>query len=153
MDLIVYALCKKLIANSISSLGEVFSLKGNLSSVDDLPTEGNSGGDLYLVGPNTDGSYDEYYWTDNGSWESMGSTSSGLSGYINAETLYAGENNSGTIKNPAKDTILYIVNDENYRKFLAKDNEEEYTPTQNYHPATKLYVDNKIDTAFNLEII
>lgn len=67
MDLIVYALCKKLIANSISSLGEVFSLKGNLSSVDDLPTEGNSGGDLYLVGPNTDGSYDEYYWTDNGS--------------------------------------------------------------------------------------
>lgn len=153
MDLIVYALCKKLIANSISSLGEVFSLKGNLSSVDDLPTGGNSGGDLYLVGPNTDGSYDEYYWTDNGSWELMGSTGSDLSGYINVKTLYAGKNNSGTIENPAEDTILYIVNNENYRKFLAKDNEEEYTPTQNYHPATKLYVDNKINTAFNLEII
>lgn len=61
MDLIVYALCKKLITQAISSLGEVFSLKGNLSSVDELPASGNSSGDIYLVGPKTDGSYDEYY--------------------------------------------------------------------------------------------
>lgn len=83
----------------------------------------------------------------------MGSTSSGFDNYINAETLYAGENNTGTIENPAQDTILYIVNNKIHREFLAKDNTVEYTPTANYHPATKLYVDNKIETGLNLQII
>jgi hypothetical protein len=61
MDLIVYALCKKLISKSIESLGDVFSIKGTLASKDDLPTSGNKSGDLYLVGPNLDGSYNEYF--------------------------------------------------------------------------------------------
>jgi hypothetical protein len=61
MDLVVYALCKKLISKSIESLGEVFSIKGMVTSKDNLPSSGNKSGDLYLVGPNIDGSYDEYF--------------------------------------------------------------------------------------------
>ena len=61
MDLITYALCRKLIKRSIESLGDIFTLKGNVDSVESLPSTGNHPGDIYLVGPNQDGSYDEYY--------------------------------------------------------------------------------------------
>ena len=61
MDVVVYALCKKLIADSISSIGNVFTLQGTLLSENDLPMSGNKSGDLYLVGPMSDGSFDEYY--------------------------------------------------------------------------------------------
>lgn len=153
MDLIVYALCKNLVSKAVASLGDVFSLKGNVASINELPLEGNKPGDIYLVGPNQDGSYDEYYWTTNNIWETMGSTGSGVvMDSITARTLYAGEDNTGTIEDPAEDTIMYVVNNYNRTIFLAKDNTTAYTPTANYHPATKLYVDNKINE-FNLEII
>ena len=61
MDLITYALCRKLIKRAIESLGGVFTLKGNVDSVESLPATGNNPGDIYLVGPNQEGSYDEYY--------------------------------------------------------------------------------------------
>lgn len=146
MDLVVYALCRKMINKSIESLGNVFSLKGNLASVDDLPQSGNQSGDLYLVGPNQDGSYDEYYWTAGGTWEQMGSTATGMDGFINENTMYKGADGTGTIENPAEDTILYIVNDQNYRKFIAFDNDTPFTPTDDYNPATKKYVDDSIDS-------
>ena len=61
MDIVTYALCKKLIKTSIEALGDVFSLKGNVASTSQLPSTGNKAGDIYLVGPNQQGSYDEYY--------------------------------------------------------------------------------------------
>lgn len=61
MDIITYALCKKLIANSISALGDVFEIKGTVETKEELPTTGNKNGDIYLVGPQSDGSYDEYF--------------------------------------------------------------------------------------------
>lgn len=64
MDIITYALCKKLVSDA-SSMGAVFSIKGQVPTVDDLPASGNKAGDLYLVGPKGDGSYDEYYYTAN----------------------------------------------------------------------------------------
>ena len=120
MDVVVYALCKKLIADSISSIGNVFTLQGTLLSKNDLPMSGNKSGDLYLVGPMSDGSFDEYYWRDPGVWEFMGSTVSNVSGYISKNTLYAGDNNTGTIENPAEGTILAIVNSQNRINFLSK---------------------------------
>jgi hypothetical protein len=56
--------------------------------------------------------------------------------------MYKGPQGTGTIENPAEDTIIYIVNNANRSTFLAKDNCVAYTPTQNYHPATKKYVDD-----------
>ena len=61
MDVVVYALCKKLIADSISSIGNIFTLQGTLPSENDLPMSGNESGDIYLVGPKADGSYDEFF--------------------------------------------------------------------------------------------
>ena len=61
MDIITYALCKKAIQKSIETLGDIFTLKGNVSSISELPSSGNEPGDIYLVGPAQDGSYDEYY--------------------------------------------------------------------------------------------
>ena len=61
MDIVTYALCKK---SSPSGDGKVFSIKGEVPSIDDLPTSGNTNGDVYLVGPDSQGSYDEYFWLE-----------------------------------------------------------------------------------------
>lgn len=115
MDIVTYALCKKIIKNAIDNLGDVFTLKGNVASIDNLPQSGNNPGDIYLVGPKSDDSYDEYYWTSNNTWEIMGATIN-FEGIINEEILYAGEEGTGTIENPAEDTILYVVNGEFVKK-------------------------------------
>lgn len=119
----------------------MFTLKGTVASYSELPYIANIG-DLYLVGPMSDGSFDEYYWRDPGVWEFMGSTVSNVSGYISKNTLYAGDNNTGTIENPAEGTILAIVNSQNRINFLSKDNIDEYIPINDYNPATKKYVDD-----------
>lgn len=145
MDLITYALCRKLIKRSIESLGDIFTLKGNVDSVESLPSTGNHPGDIYLVGPNQDGSYDEYYWTSNNEWEVMGTTEN-LDGVITETTLYKGEDGTGTVEEPAEDTILYIVNNhgntfiEGYyynNKFW----EEETHETEIPEDLNKIYVD------------
>ena len=132
-----------MISKGISAVGNIFMLKGNVSSYDQLPTFGNSSGDIYLVGPMEDGSFDEYYWRNPGVWELMGSTSKNISGYISEKTLYRGEDGTGTPENPTEGTILAIVNSQNRDSFLTKDNTEEYIPTNDYNPATKKYVDDK----------
>lgn len=42
-----------------------------------------------------------------------------------------------------KEYIDYTSGTHNLSRYLAKDNETEYTPTKDYHPATKKYVDSK----------
>lgn len=42
-----------------------------------------------------------------------------------------------------KEYIDYTSGTHILTNFLAKDNEAEYTPTKDYHPATKKYVDEK----------
>lgn len=110
MDLITYALCRKLIKRSIESLGDIFTLKGNVDSVENLPSTGNKTGDVYLVGPDLEGSYDEYYWTSENEWEIMGTTGPGFEHAITEETMYKGTDGTGTIENPAQDTIMYVIN-------------------------------------------
>ena len=107
MDIITYALCKKLIANSIAALGDVFDIKGTVATKEDLPMSGNKNGDVYLVGPQKDGSYNEYFWSSFEQWESMGSTATNLDGAVTEEKLYKGEDKTGTITEPAEGTILY----------------------------------------------
>ena len=114
MDLITYALCRKLIKRSIESLGDVFTLKGNVDSVGNLPSTGNKTGDVYLVGPDLEGSYDEYYWTSENEWEIMGTTGPGFEHAISEEAMYKGTDGTGTIENPAQDTIMYVINNNIY---------------------------------------
>ena len=67
MDIIQFALAKKLVHDAISQLGSVFNLKGTVASVNQLPSSGNKTGDVYLVGPQENDSYDEYYYSASGS--------------------------------------------------------------------------------------
>ena len=40
-------------------------------------------GDMYLIGPNSSGTYDEYYWLDTkNKWEFLGNTGVDMSEYI-----------------------------------------------------------------------
>lgn len=52
-----------LIDKSLDDLGGIFTLQGTVSSVEELnalPVELLSAGDVYLIGPLADNSYDEY---------------------------------------------------------------------------------------------
>ena len=51
----------------------IFNLKGTVSTIEDLPLTDNKVGDVYLVGPRDDNSYDEYLWTES-AWEFLGTT-------------------------------------------------------------------------------
>ena len=110
MDIIQFALAKKLVHDAISQLGSVFNLKGTVASVSQLPSSGNKTGDVYLVGPQENDSYDEYYYSASGSWELLGSTIPDMSKYVTKESLYAGADGTGTISEPAVGTILDVIN-------------------------------------------
>ena len=85
--------------------------------VDELPVEGNPQ-KIYLV-PTGDGKFNEYRWTGSG-WDPIGMLEFDLTNYYTK---------SDTDSN-----------------FLKKTNTTAYTPTQNYHPATKKYVDDNAVT-------
>ena len=110
MDIIQFALARKLVHDAVSQLGSVFNLKGTVASVNQLPSSGNKTGDVYLVGPQENDSYDEYYYSASGSWELLGSTIPDMSKYVTKESLYAGAAGTGTISEPAAGTILDVIN-------------------------------------------
>ena len=69
------------ISTAISQLGNVFTLKGRVDSVENLPSENVKSGDIYLVGTEGASDFSEYYWTGT-AWDYMGkTTSTDLSGY------------------------------------------------------------------------
>lgn len=62
------------IASAISAaLSSVYSLKGRVDTVNDLPATGNKTGDVYMVGTVESLQKDEYYWTGT-AWEFFGRT-------------------------------------------------------------------------------
>lgn len=89
--------------------GHVPTPMGTIASVDDLPATGNRLYDMYMVGPNEDGSYDEYYWTANNTWDLMGKSIPNLDDVIKEQVLYSGNDKSGTVENPADGTILKTI--------------------------------------------
>ena len=61
------------IQDAIDSLGTIFNLKGSVATVNDLPSTGNTAGDVYYVQSESAG----YIWiNDNGTlrWEELGMT-------------------------------------------------------------------------------
>lgn len=85
----------------------VFNLKGIVSTIDELPIENNKTGDVYLVGPIEDGTYNEYVWLES-DWEFLGTTEQRIDETeitLNID-LFAGPDGLGTPKNPAEGTVL-----------------------------------------------
>lgn len=64
--------------------------------------------------------------------------------------LTEGINSISVIEEAPEDGVLYGRKDASWSKisdeFLSKSNEEEYTPTSDYNPSTKKYVDDKVVT-------
>ena len=83
--------------------------------VDELPEEGETS-KIYLV-PNGNGTFDEYLWTGS-EWDNVGMLEF--------------------------DIANYYTKSQTDTNFLKKDNTTAYTPSENYHPATKKYVDDAI---------
>ena len=125
MDVVVYALCQKMVAAAVSKIGNVFRIKGKLPSFSDLPTEGNKQGDLYLIGPKGDYSYDEYYWTIDETWDLIGTTGPDTSGFLTDINFYAGSNYTGTLEHPAQGTMLATI----YEILSSKYASQEYVDT------------------------
>lgn len=62
------------INDAIAALGNLMTVKGVVTTKDELPAENNKVGDVYFVGEDGDtgDSYAEYVWTEAGKWEYIG---------------------------------------------------------------------------------
>lgn len=127
MDIVTYALCKKMIASKTNT--DSFKIKGSVSSIDNLPSSGNSNGDMYIVGPNVDGSYNEYYWLENANkWELLGGTATNAN-VFNIKGSVASVSNLPATGNQNGD--VYLVgpdSDDTYDEYywLASENKWEF---------------------------
>ena len=61
------------ISSAISSIGNVFIIRGRVNAVNNLPATGNKSGDVYFVGLESASEYEEYVWTET-RWEYFGKT-------------------------------------------------------------------------------
>lgn len=76
------------IISAVSALGTIFTVKGRVDTTNDLPSEGNKAGDVYLVGAEGSDNYAEYMWTSS-LWNMLGSTVEvDLSNYFTKDVLY-----------------------------------------------------------------
>lgn len=71
------------IATAITNLGSVMTLKGIVSSRENLPASNNSVGDVYLVGTtgSTIDDFEEFVWTAANKWEYIGKIGTDMSVY------------------------------------------------------------------------
>ena len=105
--------------------------------VDELPASGDEE-KIYLV-PDGKGGFTEYHWTGS-KWDPIGEVEIDLSNYSTTQEMM----------NAIETACLAILNSaETYanNNFLKKDNTTAYTPSENYHPATKKYVDDSISSS------
>lgn len=120
-----------------STLNEIIASMVDTSiyvMVDELPQEGNPQ-KIYLV-PDGKGGFVEYHWTGT-KWDPVGMIEFDISNYSTTQEMMNAIEAAGVLTlNSAKS----YAND----NFLKKDNTTAYTPTQNYNPATKKYVDDSI---------
>lgn len=99
--------------------------------VDELPETGENNKIYLLV---IDDKLIEYIWVNN-AWDPIGMIEFDLTNYYTKAEITELLTNTLNSAKSYSDT-----------NFLKKDNTTSYTPTQNYHPATKKYVDNAIST-------
>lgn len=96
------------LSKAVADLGNIFTIKGTVATVDDLPIENNAKGDVYLVGAEGSDTYEEYYW-EGTRWEYMGTSGIDEGEVITKTDLYEGEDGTGTVADPAEGTIVYNI--------------------------------------------
>lgn len=99
------------ITTAITALGTIVNYKGTKDSINELPDDAKAG-DLWFVKQGAAGTpagtgdfYEEYLFTGT-TWEYIGKTMVSLDGYLTETALYKGTAGTGTITNPADDSIL-----------------------------------------------
>lgn len=102
--------------------------------VDELPQEGNPQ-KIYLV-PDGKGGFVEYHWTGD-KWDPVGMIEFDLSNYSTTQEMM------NAIEAACLETLNASKSYSN-TNFLKKDNTTAYTPSADYNPATKKYVDDNI---------
>lgn len=132
--------------------GGVYNYKWSVADYDHLPTSWQSNWDVYNVESDFTISWTTYpAWTNvawNGSardplaWAAVDNTAYWSS--WDWDTIHAPSKNAVYDKINAMDTTIW--NKANSSDVLAKDNTTAYTPSTNYHPATKKYVDDNAVT-------
>lgn len=79
------------ITDAIAALGNIIHIRGVKDTTDELPQENNTIGDVWFVSAsdtNAGDSYSEYIWTEAGTWEFIGATSSNVDLTDYAKTSY-----------------------------------------------------------------
>lgn len=82
---------------AIGSLGNIFTVKGVVATVQDLPSTGNHVGDVYFVGDSSAAGtdkYSEYVWTSNSSWEFIGQVAAEIPVYTGGTGINIDGNNA-----------------------------------------------------------
>lgn len=150
MDILTYALCKKYIKKELSTIEDVLKLKGKVLSISELPYSGNRHGDVYLVGPDQENSYEEYYWnSDHQDWEPLGKTSFDVTDEVlrilgEVQMEYVKE---GLLHNePLTDNEQIAIEDwlGLADTYLTRYNTIPYTIQHDYNPIHKKYLDDKL---------
>lgn len=79
------------ISSAISALGNIITVKGVKSSSNELPSSGNTVGDLWFIGATGESTdnFSEYIWTTSNTWEFLGrvQTTVDLSGYVTTQVV------------------------------------------------------------------
>lgn len=93
-----------LLQNLIAGGGSFIKIKGTVEDVDDLPATGNEDGDLYFVGPDSSGNFDEYVYSEyKEDFEKLGSTEIDTSQFVRK----SGDVMTGTLNNKARVGFKY----------------------------------------------
>lgn len=108
MDVITYALFKSRIS---PEHGKAFNIQGIVASESELPMVGNANGDLYLVGPQGDNNYTEYYWlSKDNKWEFLGSADSDLTSYLKKDEASNIYGTKADVEELQEDNRLIYIN-------------------------------------------
>ena len=82
---------------AIGSLGNIFTVKGVVATVSDLPATGNKVGDVYFVGDSSTAGtdkYSEYVWTSGNTWEFIGQVAAEIPVYSGGTGITIDANNA-----------------------------------------------------------
>lgn len=109
-DLLQRQWASNLITEKIGALGKVLNLKGRKDTLELVQAVSDAKvGDVWMVGLEGAESFEEYFYTDSGTWEFMGVTRASLDGYVTETNLYKGADGTGTAAVPADGTILAAI--------------------------------------------
>ena len=127
----------------LSSVLKKTDVIGNLTSTDDTKALAASQGKIL-----NDKKIDKTAIVDDTSTDDATKPLSARQGKSLQDEITVLENNIQDLQTSIPTKVSQLTNDSNYltsARVLTKDNTDTYSPTANYHPATKKYVDDKLN--------